>query len=314
MNAGYKVKVLDLYIYGKDVLSSVKDNPNLIEIKGDLRNKKLIKEIIPGCDTVIHLACISNDPSYELDPELGKSINYDAFIPLVDISKASGVKRFIYASSSSVYGIKDEHEVTEDLPLEPLTDYSKYKALCEEYLHTAATNDFIVTTIRPSTVCGYSPRLRLDLTVNILTSQAVNNGEITVFGGEQKRPNLHIEDMTDLYLFLLKQPKEKIHKKIYNVGYENYKVIEIAEMVKKIVDPGAVITITPTNDNRSYHVSSNKIYQELGFEAKLSVERAVKDLKKAFDEGKIPNPLEDNRYYNIKMMQAVNLSNLNPNT
>jgi nucleoside-diphosphate-sugar epimerase len=314
LNAGYKVKVLDLYIYGKDVLSSVKDNPNLIEIKGDLRNKKLIEEIIPGCDTVIHLACISNDPSYELDPELGKSINYDAFLPLVDISKASGVKRFIYASSSSVYGIKDEPEVTEDLPLEPLTDYSKYKALCEEYLQTAATTDFIVTTIRPSTVCGYSPRLRLDLTVNILTNHAINSGEITVFGGEQKRPNLHIEDMTDLYLFLLKQPKEKIHKKIYNVGYENYKVIEIAEMVRNIIDPETVITITPTNDNRSYHVSSNKIYQELGFKAKLSVERAVKDLKKAFDEGKIPNPFEDNIYYNIKMMQAVNLSNLNPNT
>ena len=151
LNAGYRVKVLDLYIYGEDVLSDVKGNPNLIEIKGDIREKKIIEKIIPGCDAVIHLACISNDPSYELDPALGKSINYDAFIPLVDISKASGVKKFIYASSSSVYGIKNEPEVTEDLPLKPLTDYSKYKALCEEYLQCASTDGFIVTIVRPST-------------------------------------------------------------------------------------------------------------------------------------------------------------------
>ncbi len=210
MAAGFHVKALDLYIYGQDVLDDVKDHPNLEQIKGDIRDKALLEKIIPGCDAVIHLACISNDPSFELDPELGKSINYDAFLPLVTISKASGVKRFIYASSSSVYGIKEEDQVTENLPLMPLTDYSKYKAICEDFLLKEATDDFIVTVIRPSTVCGYSPRMRLDLTVNILTNHAINKGQISVFGGEQKRPNLHIEDMTDLYLFLLKQPDEKI--------------------------------------------------------------------------------------------------------
>lgn len=308
LRAGYNVKVLDLYLYGDDVLDSVKNNPNLMQIKGDLRNENILKEIIPGCDAVIHLACISNDPSYELDPQLGKSINYDAFLSLVDISKTSDVKRFIYASSSSVYGIKDEPEVTEDLPLAPLTDYSKYKALCEEYLQNAATDDFIVTTIRPSTVCGYSPRLRLDLTVNILTNHAINKGKITVFGGEQKRPNLHIEDMTDLYLFLLKQPADKIHKKIYNVGYENYKVREIAEMVKDTIGGTIPIVTTPTNDNRSYHVSSKKIKEELGFEARHSIEEAILELKRAFNEGKVPNPLEDIRYFNIKTMQAIKLT------
>jgi len=307
LSAGYKVKVLDLYIYGEDVLNEVKDNPNLIQIKGDLRNQNILKEIIPGCDAVIHLACISNDPSYELDPQLSKSINYDAFLPLVDISKASGVKRFIYASSSSVYGIKDEPEVTEDLPLEPLTDYSKYKALCEEYLQNAATDDFIVTTIRPSTVCGYSRRLRLDLTVNILTNHAINRGEITVFGGEQKRPNLHIEDMANLYLFLLEQPNHRIHKKIYNVGYENYKVREIAEMVNKTLGGSIPIVTTPSNDNRSYHVSSKKIKEELGFEAKHTIQEAIFDLKRAFDEGKVPDPMHDIRYYNIKMMQTLKM-------
>ena len=307
INKGYHVKVLDLYLYGDDVLSSIKDSPSLKEIKGDIRDTSILKKEIPGSDVVIHLACISNDPSYELDPQLAKSINYDAFLDLVDISKKSGVKRFIYASSSSVYGIKDEPEVTEDLPLEPLTDYSKYKALCEKVLMDAATDDFIVTIIRPSTVCGYSPRQRLDLTVNILTNHAINKEKITVFGGEQKRPNLHIEDMTDLYLFLLNQPEEKIHKKIYNVGYENYKVCEIAEMVRDTLDGDISIVTTPTNDNRSYHVSSKKIKKELGFEARHTIEEAILDLKAAFDSGKVPDSMDDIRYYNIKTLQACGL-------
>jgi nucleoside-diphosphate-sugar epimerase len=307
LKEGYRVKVLDLYMYGADVLSKVKEHPNLHQIKGDIRDKSLLKRMISGCDAVIHLACISNDPSFELDPNLGKSINYDAFLPLVDISRSMGVKRFIYASSSSVYGIKDEPDVTEDLPLEPLTDYSKYKARCEEYLNAMASDDFIVTTLRPSTVCGYSPRLRLDLTVNILTNQAINKGQITVFGGEQKRPNLHIEDMTDAYLFFLKQPIEKIHKKVYNVGYENYKVIEIAEMVKKTLGKDIPINITPTDDNRSYHVSSKKIKSELGFMPQHTVEDAIRDLRMAFENGKIANPMEDIRYYNIKTMQKIKL-------
>jgi len=304
---GHQVKVIDLYLYGDDVLDSVRDNPRLAQIKGDIRDGKLLAKEIPGCDTVIHLACISNDPSYELNPGLGKSINYDAFLSLVDVSKKAGVKNFIYASSSSVYGVKDVPEVTEDLPLEPLTDYSKYKALCEEALLKEAADNFIVTIIRPSTVCGYSPRLRLDLTVNILTNHAVNKGAITVFGGEQMRPNLHIEDMADFYVFLLGLPDEKIHKKIYNVGYENYKVKEIAEMVRKLINPGIPVKVTPTDDNRSYQVSSKKVKKELGYAPKHSIEEAILDLKKAFADGKVPNPLTDMRYYNIRTMQAINL-------
>lgn len=304
---GYHVKVIDLFIYGDDVLDGVKDHPNLIQVKGDIRDRNLLEKELLGYDTVIHLACISNDPSFELDPGLGKSINYDAFLDLVDVSKSVGVKKFIYASSSSVYGIKDESEVTEDLSLEPLTDYSKYKALCEKVLLDAASDDFIVTIIRPSTVCGYSPRLRLDLTVNILTNHAVNKGEITVFGGEQKRPNIHIEDITDLYVYLLDLPSDKIHRGIYNVGYENYKVKEIAEMIRKIIDPNLPIKTVPTNDNRSYHVSSEKIKEELGFVPKHTIEEAILDLKTAFEEGNLKNPLDDIRYYNIKTMQAINL-------
>ncbi|MBU1007100.1 MAG: SDR family oxidoreductase, partial [Candidatus Omnitrophica bacterium] len=190
LRVGYRVKVIDLYLFGKGVLDQVKDDPGLKEIKGDIRDKKFLEENLRDVDAVIHLACISNDPSFELNPKLGKSINYDAFLGLVRLAKASGVRRFIYASSSSVYGIKNEENVTEDLSLEPLTDYSKYKALCEEELFKDATRDFTAVVLRPATVCGYSPRQRLDLIVNILTNLAVNKGEITVFGGEQKRPNI----------------------------------------------------------------------------------------------------------------------------
>ena len=307
LNAGYRVKVLDLYFFGDHVLNGAKPNPHLIEIKGDIRDQRLLTEAISGCGAVIHLACISNDPSFELDPALGKSINYDAFFPMVEIAKQKGVKQFIYASSSSVYGIKKEREVTEDLPLEPLTDYSKYKARCETVLMEHAADDFMVTTVRPATICGYSPRLRLDLTVNILTNHAVNKGTITVFGGEQKRPNLHMEDMVDLYLFLLRQPGDKIHKKVYNVGYENYKVNEIAEMVRDTLGKNIEIVRTPTNDNRSYHVSSERIKKELGFEAKHKIQEAIADLKAAFDSGKIRNPMDNIKYYNIKVMKHLRL-------
>jgi nucleoside-diphosphate-sugar epimerase len=307
LEKGYRVKVLDLYIYGKEVLNAVKGHPNLTEIQGDIRDRKLLEREIPGSDAVIHLACISNDPSFELDPELGKTINYDAFFDLVAVSKDSGVRRFIYASSSSVYGIKEEQSVTEDLPLQPLTDYSRYKALCEEVLLKEREPGFVTLILRPATICGYSPRLRLDLTVNILTNHAVNNRKITVFGGQQKRPNLHIEDMTDLYVKSLEWPDEAIDGRIFNVGYENHKVIEIAEMVQGVVGQDVQIVTTPTEDHRSYHVSSEKIKRELGFAPQHTIEAAVQDLVNAFDAGKIPNSMTDIRYYNIKTMQAIHL-------
>lgn len=307
LSRGHEVKVFDLYMYGDHVLDAVKDNPHLRQVKGDIRDTQLLEREMAGYDTVIHLACISNDPSFELNPELGKSINYDALFGIIGAAKSNGVRNFIYASSSSVYGVKDEPEVTEDLPLEPLTDYSKYKALCEEVLLREASDDFVVTIVRPATVCGYSPRLRLDLTVNILTNHAVNKGEITVFGGDQQRPNLHIEDMTGLYAFLLEMDDDKIRNRIYNVGYENYSVKEIANMVKQVVDPALPIKTTPTDDNRSYRVSSKKIREDLGFIATHTVEDAIEDLKKAFAEGKCPDPMTSIRYYNIKTMQAIKL-------
>lgn len=308
LEEGYHVTVIDLFIYGDDVLDACKDHTNLKIFKGDIRNRSLLLDALTNCDTVIHLACISNDPSFELNPQLGKSINYDASIELINLSKKMGIKSFIYASSSSVYGIKHCKNVTEDLLLEPLTDYSKYKAKVETYLLEEASNDFSVTIIRPATVCGYSPRLRLDLTVNILTNHAINKGHITVFGGSQMRPNINIKDMVELYSFILRQPKEKIYKKIYNVGYENFTVKELADQVNETLGGNIPIKIEPTDDLRSYHISSEKIRRELGFSPKYSLKEAVLSLKDAFMAGLIPEPMTNSRYYNIKRMQELKLT------
>ena len=303
---GYKVTVLDLFMYGEEVLKGSR-GPNLREVKGDIRDIEAVKTAMKGCDAVIHLACISNDPSFELNPDLGRSINLDAFVPIVRAAKAEKVKRFIYASSSSVYGIKDGVEVTEDLSLEPLTDYSKFKAECEVLLEQERAPGFTTVTIRPATVCGYSPRQRLDVVVNILTNLGVHKGEVSVFGGSQLRPNIHIEDMTDAYLLLLQADDEKIDGKIYNAGYENHSVMQLAEMVQRNVGPHVNLKVQSTNDMRSYHVSSKKIQEELGFVPSHTIEEAVVDLIKAFKEGKLPDSLEDPRYFNIKTMQKVNL-------
>ena len=301
---GYAVTNLDLMIYGEDVLPN---HPQLKSVKGDIRDQELLGKLIPGHDAVIHLACISNDPSFELNPELGKSINLDAFRPLVEISKNSGVKRFIYASTSSVYGIKEEKDVHEEMVLEPLTDYSRFKAECEKILAEYQSDDFTTVTIRPATVCGYSPRQRLDVVVNILTNLAYHKREISVFGGDQLRPNIHIADMAEAYMVLLTEPKEKIAGKIFNAGYENQSVKELASMVKSVVGEDVKLIITPTNDNRSYHISSEKIKDKLGFKATHTIHQAVEDLCIAFDKGFLINSLNNEMYFNIKRMQSLDL-------
>lgn len=307
LETGFHVKVLDLYLYGDQVLSQVKGHPKLEEIKGDIRDRNLLKKILPGCDAVIHLACISNDPSFELNPELGKSINLDAFHPLVEISRDAGVQRFLYASSSSVYGVKDIPDVTEEVSLDPLTDYSKFKAQCEEILNEYQSRDFVTCTLRPATVCGYSPRQRLDVVVNILTNTAHHTREIKVMGANNKRPNIHIQDMARAYLYFLDQPDHKINGKVFNVGCENHTVRQLAGMVREVVGPDVKLIDVPTNDPRSYHISSEKVKRELGFEVKHSIQEAILDLKQALDAGKLPNSLTDPRYFNIKTMQKLGL-------
>ena len=306
LQAGYRVVVYDLMLFGADGLPA---HPNLAVVIGDIRDTAAFARAVAGAQAVIHLACISNDPSYELDPSLSRSINYECFEPLVAASKTAGVRRFIYASSSSVYGVSEEPEVTETFPLKPLTDYSKYKGLCERLLLRYQSPGFTTVIIRPATVCGPSPRMRFDLTVNILTNHAVNRRLITVFGGSQLRPNIHISDVAELYLKLLEWPDALIAAQTFNVGYQNYAVSELAEMVRGMVEqelPGEPIRIetSPSNDLRSYHVSSKKIARVLGFRLRRTIQGAVRDLCHAFKAGRFPNSLTDDRYYNVRALKA----------
>lgn len=314
LKQGYKVRVLDLYLFGADVLDAVKEHPGLEQLPGDLRDEATARQAVRDCDAVIHLACVSNDPSFELNPELGRRINYDAFGPLVRLSRAAGVRRFIYASSSSVYGVSDRPDVTEDHPLRPLTDYSRFKALCEPILLAEQCDDFTAVVVRPATVCGFSPRQRLDLTVNILTNHAVNLGRITVFGGDQLRPNIHIDDMVDLYLLLLEADAALVGGQVFNAGWQNHTVAGIAETVRDVVRdtvPGrgeVPIVRTPSDDHRSYHISSGKVARVLGFVPRRSIADAARDLARAFRDGRLPDPMGDARYYNIKALQRAGLA------
>lgn len=305
LGLGHSVTVLDLMLYGEDVIDK---HPNLQMIKADLRDNRTLARVVPGHDTVIHLACISNDPSFELNPNLGRSINLDAFRPLVEMSRSAGVQRFIYASSSSVYGVKDEPNVTEDMELEPLTDYSRFKADCEKILAEYQSPTFTTVTIRPATVCGYSRRQRLDVVVNILSNLAFHNRKISIFGGKQLRPNIHIDDMVDAYVSLLNAPDHLIAGQIFNAGYENQSVEELALLVREVMGEDVELIQTPTDDNRSYHISSARIKETLGFAPKRSIRDAIVDMKRAFEEGLLPDSLTDERYFNIRRMQSVQLS------
>ena len=304
LNNGYHVTVYDLMIYGK----VLEDHENLTTIKADIRDEIKLKSSIQKQDIVIHLACISNDPSFELNPKLGKQINLDAFRPLVKLSKEAGVKKFIYASSSSVYGIKNEKNVHEDMKLEPLTDYSKFKVNCEKILFEFTDNNFITTIIRPATVCGYSPRQRFDLVVNILTNLAYHKREITVFGGNQLRPNIHIQDMIRAYETIINADNKKINGEIFNAGFDNQSINDLANTVKKEIGKDIKIIRSHVDDNRSYHISSDKIKRELNFKTKFTINDAIKDLKDAFDNKKLINTFEDINFFNIKKMQSINLN------
>lgn len=312
LNLDYRVTVYDTLFFGDDFLP--KQHPNLRIIQGDIRDIDHLQQVFPGVDIVISLACISNDASFVLDETLSTSINLDAFEPMVITAKNAGVSRFIYASSSSVYGVSKEPDVTETHPLVPLTLYNKYKGMCEPLLFKHMDDNFTCVTIRPATICGYAPRLRLDLSVNILTNHAINNNKIVVFGGKQLRPNLHIDDMCDLYKLLLTIPKEKIAGEIFNVGYENMSIMEISHIVKQVVEEEfpekkpLAIEVCPSDDNRSYHINSDKIKLRLGFIPKRSVGDAVRDLCHAFLAGKIPNSMSDNRYYNVKRIQSLEVA------
>lgn len=283
----------------------------LIKVREDIRDLGAFRGALTlgHVDAVIHMACLSNDPSSEIDADLTRGINLDAFEPLVVAARQAGVRRFIYCSTSSVYGVSDAPEVREDHPHVPITLYNTYKSQCEPLLMRHASPDFECVILRPSTVCGYSPRQRLDLAVNILTSLAYHTGKIIVHGGAQRRPNIHIQDLVDCYLVLLAAPAEKVAGQVFNVGAGNVTILDLATLVREEVEEhrGVPIDIDvrPIEDVRSYQVCSAKIEARLGFSARRPIASAVRDLCCAFDAGLVPGAMEDDRYYNVRTMRRV---------
>lgn len=302
LSAGHDITVLDLFWFGDHLPVA----ENLSKIKGDIRNEEDLKRAFAGQDAVIHLACVSNDPSFDLNPTLATTINLDAFAGILHEAKRQKIKRFIYASSSSVYGVSDAEAVTEDTPKNPLTDYSKFKLACEEMLTRDGIGDGHWTIVRPATVCGFSPRMRFDLVVNQLTIHALVEKRIKVFGGDQQRSHLHIRDMVALYGWLLEQPLEKVHKQIFNANYSNMSVLHLAQTINSLFAGTAKIEVQPSTDNRSYRIDSKKLH-DAGFQAQYSPIAAIGDLCEAYDIGYFRQPLSDSAYYNIKRMQELGL-------
>ncbi len=285
--AGHSVRAFDIQWFGNEL----RPHPDLEVVQGDIRN---IDEVnLDGVDAIIHLSSVANDPCGDLDPKLTWEISCLATMQLVDAAWRKGIKRFIYASSGSVYGVKEEEQVTEDLPLVPISEYNKTK-MCGERIVLSYKDDMVVQIVRPATVCGFSPRMRLDVSVNMLTMQAIKNGKITVFGGDQTRPNIHIEDITDLYLFLLDHPE---HTGVYNAGFENITILDIARKVLEHVP--AELVITPSNDPRSYRVNSDRLLAT-GFRPKRTVEDAIKEMVGLYRQGALK---DDDRWYNLRWME-----------
>ncbi len=293
LNEGHEVVAFDIQWFG----NFLELHSNLKIIKGDVRN---IDEIpLEGIECIIHLASIANDPCGDLNPKLTWEVSALATMQLADKAKRLGVKRFIYASSGSVYGVKEEEDVTEDLVLDPLSEYNKTKMVAERVL-LSYQDDMIVQIIRPATVCGYSPRMRLDVSVNLLTMHALSKGKITVFGGTQVRPNIHIDDITDLYIHFINHPE---FTGIYNAGFENISILSIAKMVTKHLP--VEIEVTESSDPRSYRINSDKVIAT-GFKPKKGVENAILEIIKNYNSGILK---DEDKFHNLKWMQSKELFN-----
>ena len=290
LGQGHKVTVVDVMWFGNRLPA----HANLTVNRQDTRDVERIP--MAGVEAVLHLANVANDPCSELDAKLSWEVNVLASMQLVERAIRHGVRQFVYASSGSVYGVKDEPQVTEDLPLVPISDYNKTKMVSERVL-LSYRDKILIQCVRPATVCGYSPRMRLDLSVNMLAVQALANGRITVFGGDQTRPNIHIRDMVGVYLHLLEQ-RERMSG-VYNAGFENISILDIARRVTEYVP--AEIVVTPSNDPRSYRLNSDKLLAT-GFRPRYGVNDAIQEIIAAFREGRLKN---EDGCYNIKTMKTI---------
>ncbi len=292
LKEGHIITSIDTEWFGH----SLPEHPNLNTIRFDIRNTQNIP--LKDIEVIIHLANIANDPSVELNPLLSWDVNVLAGYRLIDRAYRNGVKQFIYASSGSVYGIKNEEKVTEELQLLPISTYNETKMIAER-VFLSYKEKMHVHCIRPATVCGISPRMRLDTAVNLLTFQALSTGKMNVLGGDQVRPNIHIKDMANVYLHFLNN--SDLPSGCYNAGFENCSILNIANRIKKIIK--ADIIVKESNDPRSYRIDSSKILKT-GFSPQYGIDEAINQIAKAFHSG----DLEDNpRFYNSKWMKSLNL-------
>ena len=307
---GHHVRVMDLMLYTDAGLDALKDDKSFPQwqsrfelVRGDIRDPQLVAQAVADVDIIIHLAAISNDPTGDIDETLTRQVNFDAVGLLLAQARSAGVKRFINASSSSVFGVRDVADINESLEPEPITSYSKYKMLSEWLVTAAASPDFCTVNIRPATICGYSPRQRFDLTVNKLTADALRKRVITVHGGEQRRPNVGMTDAINLYGLLVDADAKKVNGRTFNFGFENLKVIEIARLIQaELKDLNVEIKVTDTLDKRDYHISSAKIVRELGYQPVSSIRAEVVALRKALDNGAFPD-IDAPEHYNMKFMK-----------
>lgn len=299
LRLGHKVTILDSFWFG----DHLENHSQLRKMKGDIRERRDLTAAFKGQDAVIHLACVSNDPSFDMNPGLGKEVNYTCFQDILRTLDHEKVPRFIYASSSSIYGVSELEQVTEDAAKKPLTDYSRYKLACEALLRGYGTSG-AWTIVRPATVCGYSPRMRFDLVVNILTLHALQKKKITLFGESQMRPNISMWDMISAYEFILNQPVEKVDQQVFNVGFENLSLMEIATLVKKTIGNSEIeIEVEPTNDPRSYRINSDK-FRKAGFNPVHTIRDAIISIQHG---PRFHDPLNNPEYYNIKRMKGLRL-------
>lgn len=303
---GYRVRSLDIYFFGYRSLSHIRGHLRFEEIKGDLRDKLVLSKAIIGADVIIHLACISNDPSFDIDPSFGKSINYDAFFAFLSALKGANIKLIIYASSSSVYGIKYSTAINEKCNPEPLTDYSRFKFYCEKLLLSYPDDCLDVVIVRSATVCGYSPRMRFDIVPNLFINQVYTYGELLVYGGNQLRPFIDIDDIVDLYIYLLETPVSHISKLIFNAGFDNFSILSLAKTIKDLTLHSYInIHFTYTSDNRSYHISSKKLTSLLNWSTTKTLAQAIINLMNRYDKSIFVNTDKDNIYYNVKRLSIM---------
>lgn len=293
LRKGMNVTVVDTQWFG----NYLTEHKNLLNIKEDIRN--IDSDFLKSFNVVIHLANIANDPSVDLNPTLSWEVNVLAMHQLADYSVRAGVNQFIYASSGSVYGIKEEPNVTEDLTLVPISVYNKTKMVAERVL-LSYKNEMSVHCIRPATVCGWSPRMRLDVSVNMLTMQALKNKRITVFGGTQTRPNIHIKDLVLVYEHFLENPE--IESGCYNAGFENISILDIANTINSII-PSEII-VSESNDPRSYRQDSTKLLKT-GYKQNFYVKDAISEIIAKYKDGL----LEDKpNFYTVNWMKKLNLN------